>query len=74
MKKLEEIARAWITAVNPNEEEKSKALTRSAVCDGCVKKTYNETLRFYYCTECTCPLTGKIYSPVNSCPLKKWEI
>jgi hypothetical protein len=44
MKKLEEIARAWITAVNPNEEEKSKALTRSAVCDGCEKKTYNETL------------------------------
>lgn len=73
MKKLLEIAEAWITAFNPTEEEKHKALNRSKICDGCDKKDYNNILRLYYCKECGCPLSKKIYSSENTCPLKKWE-
>lgn len=74
MKKLVEIAQAWITAINPTEEEKNKAITRSNICDNCDQKDYNNLLKFYYCKECGCPLSKKIYSPINSCPLNKWDI
>lgn len=72
MKKLVEIARAWIAAANPTDEERAKAIERSTICDSCDKKDYNDLLKFYYCKECKCPLSKKIYSPENSCPLNKW--
>lgn len=74
MNKLVEIAKAWITAVNPTPEEEEKALSRSQICDDCNKKAFNDILKFNYCSECGCPLSKKIYSPVNSCPLNKWKI
>lgn len=73
MKKLEEIAKAWITALNPSDYQKDRALLRSITCDGCEHKAYNDELKFNYCAACNCPLAGKIYSPVNSCPEKKWK-
>lgn len=73
MKKLEEIARAWITAINPTDYQKNRALLRSSACDSCEHKSYNTELKLNYCNVCTCPLIGKIYSPKNSCPLKKWQ-
>ena len=74
MNKLIEIAKAWVTAIDPSEEEKEKAITRSQVCDDCEKKDYNTILKYYYCKECSCPLSKKIYSPENSCPLAKWNV
>ena len=74
MNKLVEITKAWIIASNPSPEEKAKALERSLVCDSCPSKAYNDMLKFYYCDECGCPFSKKIYSPINSCPLKKWKI
>jgi hypothetical protein len=74
LNKLVEIAKAWIIAANPTLEEKQKALSRSAICDECPEKKHNDHLNFFYCDECGCPLSKKIYSPINSCPLKKWKI
>ena len=55
-------------------EEEKKALSRSAICDECPEKKHNDHLKFFYCDECGCPLSKKIYSTINSCPLKKWKI
>ena len=74
MNKLVEIARAWITAANPSPEEEQRAMSRSKICDDCPSKAYNDHLKFEYCSECGCPLSKKIYSPINSCPLNKWKI
>jgi len=74
LNKLVEIAKAWIIASNPTLEEKAKALERSLTCDDCDSKKFNDHLKFYYCDECGCPLSKKIYSPINSCPLNKWKI
>lgn len=74
MNKLIEITRAWITAVNPSPEEKQRAISRSEICDDCPNKLYNDRLEFEYCGLCKCPLSKKIYSPINSCPLNKWKI
>ena len=74
MNKLVEIAKAWIIASNPTKEEKTKALERSSICDDCDSKRFNDHLKFDYCNECGCPLSKKIYSPINSCPLNKWKI
>ena len=74
MNKLVEIAKAWIIAANPSPEEEKKALSRSAICDECPEKKHNDHLKFFYCDECGYPLSKKIYSPINSCPLKKWKI
>jgi hypothetical protein len=74
LNKLVEITKAWIIASNPTPEQEEKALYRSGVCDGCEKKQYVEHLAFFRCGECGCPLSKKIYSPINSCPLNKWKI
>lgn len=78
LKKFETIAKAWITAANPNEEEKQLAEERISVCNSCEHRKENTTLiDFYYCELCGCPLNKKIFSPinleVNPCPEKKWN-
>jgi hypothetical protein len=74
MNKLIEITKAWIIASNPTPEQKETALYRSGVCDGCEQKQYVEHLAFFRCGGCGCPLSKKIYSPINSCPENKWKI
>ena len=74
MNKLVEIAKAWIIASNPSPEEDRRAIYRSKICDDCTSKAYNDHLKFEYCSVCNCPLSKKIYSPINSCPLDKWKI
>ena len=76
MNKLVEIAKAWIAAANPTEEQKIIAEYRAGVCDTCPKKAYNSTIDLYFCSECGCPLSKKVFSPkpgLEACPLAKWE-
>ena len=76
MNKISEIFQAWVVAANPTPEEKAIAEYRSSVCDSCEKKGYNNTINIYYCTECGCPLSKKVFSPkpgLEACPLAKWE-
>ena len=77
MLKLVEIAKAWIIAANPSEEEKEIAEKRIAICNECEFSRHNETLDFHYCGECGCPLKKKIFSPSPgkiACPKAKWDI
>jgi hypothetical protein len=75
MNKFLEITKAWITALNPSKEKQQIADQRIAVCNTCDFKKYNDVGDFYYCSDCGCPLKGKIYSPVEkSCPKQKWPI
>lgn len=76
MLKVVEIAKAWIAAANPTPEQKKIAKYRASICDGCDKKAYTSTIDLYYCGECGCPLSRKIFSPKpgkEACPLAKWE-
>lgn len=76
MFKLVEITKAWIAAANPTPEQKEIAEYRASVCDACPKKAHNATIDLYYCDECGCPLSRKIFSPKpgpEACPLSKWE-
>ena len=76
MNKLLEIATAWITAANPTEEEKDRAESRVAICNGCEENKLSEILEYHYCGKCGCPLSKKIFSPLpgkEACPLEKWD-
>ncbi len=72
MNKVEEIFKAWKTAFNPNEAQKQLASLRMEICDSCQHK---QVIAFARCGLCGCPLSGKIYSPVeNACPANKWQL
>lgn len=76
MNKLVEIAKAWIAAANPTPEQQEIAQYRASVCDACPEKSHNSTIDLYFCGECGCPLSRKIFSPKpgpEACPLSKWE-
>lgn len=73
---LTEIIDAWITALNPTAEEKSKSIERAIICGTCPKLKDTSLLGTKYkkCSECGCPISKKIFSSeFNPCPLKKWE-
>ena len=76
MKKLIEIANAWITAANPTNEEKEIALSRITICNGCEHHKQNTTLiDFFYCDLCGCPSNKKIFAKEKtSCPANKWDM
>lgn len=76
MLKIVEIAKSWITSVNPTDIEKSIAEYRIKVCAECPKQTYNKTFDVYICEACGCPLNKKIFSPLEgpkACPEQKWK-
>ena len=75
MLKIVEIAKAWIAAAAPTPTQQIIAEHRASVCDTCPSKAYNATIDLYYCNECGCPLSKKIFSPngPKACPLAKWE-
>lgn len=65
-----DIAKSWIKAANPNEEEKNLADTRMAICNECPNKVTSALFELK-CGMCGCPLSKKIYSEFG-CPLNKW--
>lgn len=76
MLKIVEIAKAWIAAANPTEEQQQIAEYRASVCDACPEKAYTKEIDLYYCGNCGCPLSKKVFSPLpghQACPLAKWE-
>ena len=76
MLKIVEIAKAWIAASNPTPEQKMVAEYRASVCDECPHKEYHKHLDIHVCGMCGCPLSKKIFTPVNgpdACPDKRWK-
>jgi hypothetical protein len=75
LSKFLEIATSWARALNPSEEQQKIAEQRIAACNDCPFRKYNDIGNYYYCGKCGCPLSGKIYSPVEkSCPDNRWEV
>ena len=77
MNKLLEIAKSWIAAENPTEEQKDIAEKRIAMCNSCEYSRYNKVLDYHYCGECGCPLSKKVFSPLpgqEACGVKKWTV
>ena len=76
MNKISEIFQAGVAAANPTPEQTLIAEYRSSVCDTCEKKEYIKAANTYICGQCGCPLSKKVFSPVEgtkACPLAKWE-
>jgi hypothetical protein len=70
---LSEIAVAWYRSYKPTEEQKIEAERRIAVCDTCEHKEFVALLRYHKCNACGCPISKKVFSPIqDSCPLNKW--
>lgn len=81
MAKLKNIAKGWakyLTGITNDEEKR-----RAAICRGCpsaVLGTYEKAMPDFSlieiqglkCGECDCPLSTKIRSKNEKCPLNKW--
>lgn len=77
MLKIVEIAKAWIAAENPTEEQKLIAEHRITMCDRCPHKEYSKVFDTFLCGLCGCPLNKKIFSPLpgeKACPDKRWVL
>jgi hypothetical protein len=71
---LVNIAKSWIIARNPNEEQKNIAESRIKICNSC--EFIDVILTVEVCGKCLCPLSKKIFSkkgPIE-CPEGKWTI
>jgi hypothetical protein len=76
MLKVVEIAKAWISSENPTPQQKEIAEYRASVCSECPFSKYSPTINLYYCGECNCPLSRKIFSPLpgsEACPKQFWK-
>lgn len=71
---LIKIAKSWMIARNPTEEQKMVAESRISVCNGCEHS--QKILGAEICTLCGCPLSKKIFSPQgpSECPDGRWVI
>ena len=76
MLKIVEIAKAWIAAANPTPKQQAIAEYRISVCNKCPHRQYEKRFDTHTCGLCGCPLSKKIFSPVEgkqSCPDARWE-
>lgn len=71
---LIEIAKSWITAANPSEEQSQLAKKRYQICLRCDKYRKSRPITHdEYCSACTCPISKKIFSnKFNACPNNYW--
>lgn len=73
---LKEIITSWLIKNNPTEAQQQLAVERYAICEQCPSRTSMLLQKKWteYCSECGCPLQGKIFTPkYNGCPLGKWK-
>lgn len=73
---VKEIVSAWISKINPKEEQKALAEERAKICNECdeVKEAIGSINGTRYCSKCGCLIEAKIYSyKEGPCPLGKWD-
>lgn len=68
-----DIIKAWMIAANPNEQQILTSEERYEICKACPFKDYNSIIDFEYCNKCGCPLSKKVFSVDNSCPMGYWK-
>lgn len=80
------IVSGWINYLFPNKEAEEMARARAEVCDKCefaapgwyevIREGRIEKIRGLVCKGCPtkikCPLSTKLRSPEETCPLEKW--
>jgi len=72
---FKEIFDAWVTSINPTQEQKELAQKRLDICKGCEykKETVKGQKWSVICDACGCPLSKKVFSKLfNPCPKQKW--
>ena len=70
-----EIIDAWVRKSNPSETERLLSEERVTICTNGVyyKEIVKKQRWSAFCTECNCPLSGKIFSgKINPCRIGKW--
>tara|TARA_R110002167_G_scaffold81296_2_gene222673 strand:+ start:10585 stop:10833 length:249 start_codon:yes stop_codon:yes gene_type:complete len=82
MSKLKNIINGWANYIWPNIETEKLAKARAKICAGCihsVKAKYEilkddriEEVKNHICDMCLCPLSAKLRSKEETCPLDKW--
>jgi hypothetical protein len=76
MLNFEEIFKAWVTSLNPTEQEEKLANSRLNICKECDYK--RETIKkknwSLLCGKCGCPIRVKVFSSqINPCPMGFWK-
>ncbi len=82
MSKLKNIIEGWKNAIWPNAEVEVLAAKRAIHCSACehsvemlfevIQEKKIEEIKGMGCAMCLCPLTTKLRSPEEECPLEKW--
>lgn len=73
---VKEIVSAWVSRVNPTEDQKKLAELRAEICNECdeVKEAVESLNGTRYCSQCGCLIEAKVYSyKEGACPLGKWD-
>lgn len=82
MSKIEDIYNGWSNYIR-SDELSPEELNRAIICRECPQKKYSAAIKAlvkdevkdvegFICNECKCPLSAKIRSKNNKCPLNKW--
>lgn len=81
---LENIVKGWINLMIHNSVSEEVAMTRANICAKCPLAEFSSGVhtvvvdrktthvRGMVCKGCGCPLSAKIRSPYEFCPLAKW--
>lgn len=83
MSKLGNILNGWQNFIAKSEVTELEAVERAKHCIECVELKEGRLLNLikddlkeiegFYCGVCYCPLSAKLRSKNETCPLKKWE-
>lgn len=66
------IARSWIIAANPSQQDKEIAEERLKICNSCEFLKGDGLIP--HCGVCHCPIKGLIFCPEKSiCKKNKWK-
>jgi hypothetical protein len=79
---IKNILNGWQNFISKSEVVEKLAEDRAGHCISCVELKEGRLLVFIkddlkeiegcYCSICTCPISAKIRSKKETCPLKKW--
>jgi len=82
MSKMANILNGWKNFISKSEVIEVIAVERATICIDCPEMSEGKLLAMikddlteiqgHYCNICSCPLSAKIRSEKEFCPLKKW--
>lgn len=83
MFKIDSIIQGWSNFIDKSDVTEDLAKQRAMACSPCPSAKRGKLLAFIkddlkqvegiYCKECQCPLSAKIRSQKETCPLNRWN-